>query len=115
MAIRIIIEGVHAVDAAEDLIGSGGVVGQVDVAPQDLRVKDFAAVVAVATIVAGVGGVTGIIDSVLGWRDRLREKYEKPLRVVVIVGDERSVLDDLDDDEIAYLLESDPGVAGPGD
>lgn len=113
MAVRILIDGIGAVELAEDLVGSAGITGHVEALPRGVGDKDLVALTAVATIIGAVGGVTTIVDTVLRWRDRLAKSHDTLPRIIIVVGEQRRTLGSLRRDELADLLEADPDPAEP--
>jgi hypothetical protein len=63
-------------------------------------------------IIKAVGGIAGIVDSVLRWRDRIRERPTPPQQVLLYVGDYGRPLNGLTRDELTDLL-SDPTLDQP--
>ena len=108
MAIRVLVDGVGAKEAVEELVSCAGIVGRAEAVPQGSDDKDLVVLTAAATIIGAAGGVTTIIDTMLRWRDRLAKSRETLPRIVIVVGEQRRTLSNLRRDELTDLLEGDP-------
>jgi hypothetical protein len=107
MAVRIIVEGEDAESAAKGLAATSGISVEVRVPEPRFGEKEPATVlVAIATIVGAAGGVAAIVDSVLSWRDRLKKRSSE-LRIIIETGGVRHPLNEIDRDELTYLVEVD--------
>jgi len=122
MTVQVVAQGHGAQRAVAALTGTPGLVTATRVRQEASGDKDVVLVLTViATIISAAGGAAQIADSILGWRDRLREHpapppAEPPLSVLVVVGDTRARLDDLTHGELLLLaaaaLEDDAGREG---
>ncbi|MBV9142206.1 MAG: hypothetical protein JO115_15050 [Pseudonocardiales bacterium] len=114
MALRILIEGTDAKEVAEELVRAEGLHGSAKLAERGERDKDWPTTIQwIVEITQAVGGTAGIVDSVLRWRDRIRERPTPPQQVLLYVGDYGRSLNGLTRGEVTDLLRSDPTLDQP--
>ena len=105
MALQVIIDGNAAEKLGADLARQDGIAAECHVQQASPRMKSVgAAATAVVTIVSAVGGLAGLVDSVLGWRDRVKKRPEADEHVIILVaGDTRRPLMELTPDVLLVL------------
>jgi hypothetical protein len=81
--------------------------------PPGDRDKDWATVLQyVVDVVGAVGGAAAIVDSVLGWRDRIAKRDAAP-RATGYAGGHAEPLITATRDELTDLVEADPSLVKP--
>jgi hypothetical protein len=114
MALWVLIDGTDAQEVAEQLVNAEGLHGSAKPAERGERDKDWPTTIQwTVEIIKAVGGIAGIVDSVLRWRDRIRERPTPPQQVLLYVGDYGRPLNGLTRDELTDLLRSDPTLDQP--
>ncbi|PZG17464.1 hypothetical protein C1I95_15505 [Micromonospora craterilacus] len=112
MAVRVFIEGSDSVSAADDLVSSDGIVGQVEVRHRDSGVKDPNLIVgALVTISQVIAGALATADIILRWRDLYRERHGRDLAGSVYQGNAGYPLATVTIQQLVVIFEGNPGEA----
>ena len=107
-AIRLIVEGEHAVEASENLKGIEGLTATVEPIVKEHRELALATVVSIVAIAAGT---VNVADKLIVWyRDWNKGKDEKRIEKVIIVGLDgtRVLMENATPEDIAAILAAVP-------